>query len=70
MGRRQAQHHAWYQDNFVGTELNKGVEYAKVAGYSRTTGQMSMMIARNGPGVTNFVAPVKTAYWNHTPSCL
>merc|ERR1712056_105802 len=21
----------WYQDNFVGTELNKGVEYAKVA---------------------------------------
>merc|ERR1711988_133691 len=28
---------------------------------------MSMMIAQNGPGITNFVTPVKTAYWNHTP---
>ena len=70
MGRRQAQHHAWSQDNFVGTELNKGVEYAKVAGYSRTTGKMSMMIAQNGPGITNFVTPVKTAYWNHIPLLL
>merc|ERR1719517_124192 len=39
-------------------------------GYSRTTGKMSMMIAQNGPGITNFVTPVKTAYWNHTPLLL
>eukprot|EP00420_Gonyaulax_spinifera_P030929 CAMPEP_0197882854 /NCGR_PEP_ID=MMETSP1439-20131203/9872_1 /TAXON_ID=66791 /ORGANISM="Gonyaulax spinifera, Strain CCMP409" /LENGTH=625 /DNA_ID=CAMNT_0043502541 /DNA_START=59 /DNA_END=1936 /DNA_ORIENTATION=- len=39
-------------------------------GYSRTTGKMSMMIAQNGPGITNFVTPVKTAYWNHTPVLL
>ncbi|MCY4152654.1 MAG: sulfoacetaldehyde acetyltransferase [Aestuariivita sp.] len=36
-------------------------------GYTRATGKMSMMIAQNGPGVTNFVTAVKTAYWNHTP---
>merc|ERR1719440_1681569 len=34
------------------------------------TGRMSMMIAQNGPGITNFVTPVKTAYWNHTPLLL
>merc|ERR1719480_705760 len=28
------------------------------------------MIAQNGPGVSNFVTPVKTAYWNHTPLLL
>merc|ERR1719361_1786782 len=28
------------------------------------------MIAQNGPGITNFVTPVKTAYWNHTPLLL
>ncbi|OLP92580.1 putative sulfoacetaldehyde acetyltransferase [Symbiodinium microadriaticum] len=39
-------------------------------GYTRTTGKMSMMIAQNGPGITNFVTPVKTAYWNHTPLLL
>jgi len=39
-------------------------------GFSRTTGEMSMMIAQNGPGITNFVTPVKTAYWNHTPLIL
>jgi len=39
-------------------------------GYSRTTGKISMMIAQNGPGITNFVTPVKTAYWNHTPILL
>lgn len=38
-------------------------------GYTRSTGKMSMMIAQNGPGITNFVTAVKTAYWNHTP-CL
>ena len=35
-------------------------------GFTRATGQMSMMVAQNGPGITNFVTPVKTAYWNHT----
>ncbi len=39
-------------------------------GYTRATGQMSMMIAQNGPGITNFVTAVKTAYWNHTPCLL
>jgi sulfoacetaldehyde acetyltransferase len=39
-------------------------------GYSRTSGKMSMMVAQNGPGITNFVTPVKTAYWNHTPLLL
>merc|ERR1719188_2124410 len=39
-------------------------------GYTRTTGKMSMMIAQNGPGIANFVTPVKTAYWNHTPLLL
>ena len=39
-------------------------------GYTRVTGKMSMMIAQNGPGITNFVTPVKTAYWNHTPLLL
>ncbi|GGH33841.1 sulfoacetaldehyde acetyltransferase [Cribrihabitans marinus] len=39
-------------------------------GYTRTTGEMSMMIAQNGPGITNFVTAVKTAYWNHTPLLL
>ncbi len=39
-------------------------------GYTRVTGKMSMMVAQNGPGVTNFVTPVKTAYWNHTPLLL
>ena len=39
-------------------------------GYTRATGKMGMIIAQNGPGVTNFVTPVKTAYWNHTPMLL
>ena len=39
-------------------------------GYTRSSGKMSMMIAQNGPGITNFVTPVKTAYWNHTPLLL
>jgi sulfoacetaldehyde acetyltransferase len=39
-------------------------------GYTRATGKMSMMIAQNGPGITNFVTAVKTAYWNHTPLVL
>jgi len=39
-------------------------------GYTRATGKMSMMIAQNGPGITNFVTAVKTGYWNHTPLLL
>ena len=39
-------------------------------GFTRATGKMSMMIAQNGPGITNFVTPVKTAFWNHTPLLL
>ncbi|WP_306257105.1 sulfoacetaldehyde acetyltransferase [Pararhizobium sp. IMCC21322] len=39
-------------------------------GYTRSTGKMSMAIAQNGPGITNFVTPVKTAFWNHTPLLL
>ena len=39
-------------------------------GFTRSSGRVSMMIAQNGPGITNFVTPVKTAYWNHTPLLL
>ena len=39
-------------------------------GYTRSTGKMCMAIAQNGPGITNFVTPIKTAYWNHTPLLL
>jgi sulfoacetaldehyde acetyltransferase len=39
-------------------------------GYTRSTGKMGMAIAQNGPGITNFVTAVKTAYWNHTPMLL
>ena len=36
-------------------------------GFTRASGDMSMMVAQNGPGITSLVTPVKTAYWNHTP---
>ena len=39
-------------------------------GFTRASGRVSMMIAQNGPGITNFVTAVKTAYWNHTPLLL
>jgi len=39
-------------------------------GFARSSGKMAMMVAQNGPGITNFVTPVKTAYWNHTPLLL
>ena len=39
-------------------------------GYTRSTGKMAMCIAQNGPGITNFVTAIKTAYWNHTPMLL
>jgi len=31
---------------------------------------MSMAIAQNGPGITNFTTPIMTAFWNHTPLLL
>ena len=48
-------------------ECNSGM---MADGYTRASGKMSMMVAQNGPGITNFVTPVKTAYWNHTPLLL
>ena len=39
-------------------------------GYTRATGRIAMAIAQNGPGITNFLTPIKTAYWNHTPMLL
>jgi len=39
-------------------------------GFTRSTGKMCMLIGQNGPGVSNYVTPVKTAYWNHTPMLL
>jgi sulfoacetaldehyde acetyltransferase len=39
-------------------------------GYTRSTGNISMCIAQNGPGITGLVTPIKTAYWNHTPMLL
>jgi len=39
-------------------------------GYTRATGKMAMAIGQNGPGITGFVTPIKTAYWNHTPMLL
>jgi sulfoacetaldehyde acetyltransferase len=51
----------------VGHEGNAGM---MADGFTRACGKVSMMIAQNGPGITNFVTPVKTAYWNHTPLLL
>jgi sulfoacetaldehyde acetyltransferase len=48
-------------------ECNAGMS---ADGYTRVTGKMSMAIAQNGPGITNFVTPVITAFWNHTPMLL
>ncbi len=39
-------------------------------GYTRASGKIGMAIAQNGPGITNFVTAIKTAYWNHTPMLL
>lgn len=50
-----------------GHETNAGM---MADGFTRSSGKMSMMVAQNGPGITNFVTPVKTAYWNHTPLLL
>ncbi len=50
-----------------GHECNAGM---MADGFTRASGKMSMLVAQNGPGITNFVTPVKTAYWNHTPLLL
>ena len=39
-------------------------------GFTRASGEVAMCIGQNGPGITNLVTPVKTAYWNHTPMLL
>jgi sulfoacetaldehyde acetyltransferase len=39
-------------------------------GYTRASGKLAMCIAQNGPGITNLVTAIKTAYWNHTPMLL
>ncbi len=36
-------------------------------GFARASGKMAIAVAQNGPGISNLVTPVKTAYWNHTP---
>ncbi len=51
----------------VANEMNGGF---MCDGYTRASGKIAMCIAQNGPGITNFVTPVKTAYWNHTPMLL
>ena len=48
-------------------EVNAGMS---ADGYTRATGKMSMAVAQNGPGITNIVTPIMTAYWNHTPLLL
>jgi len=48
-------------------EVNAGMS---ADGFTRASGKMCMAIAQNGPGITNFVTPIKTAYWNHTPLLL
>jgi sulfoacetaldehyde acetyltransferase len=48
-------------------ECNAGMS---ADGYTRASGKMSMAIGQNGPGITNFVTPIITAYWNHSPLLL
>ncbi|HCR04733.1 MAG TPA: sulfoacetaldehyde acetyltransferase [Gemmatimonadetes bacterium] len=48
-------------------ECNAGMS---ADGFTRVSGKMSMVVGQNGPGITNFVTPIKTAYWNHTPLLL
>ncbi len=51
----------------VAHECNGGM---MADGFTRASGKMSMAIAQNGPGITNFLTPIITAYWNHTPLLL
>jgi len=57
--------HAFVWD--VAHECNGGM---MADGFTRASGKMSMAIAQNGPGITNFLTPIMTAYWNHTPLLL
>src|SRR5271166_4704317 len=36
-------------------------------GWARVSGRPTIVIAQNGPGITNFVTAVAAAYWAHTP---
>jgi len=36
-------------------------------GYSRINGKHGVVIAQNGPGISNFVTGVAAAYWAHSP---
>lgn len=36
-------------------------------GYSRVNGRHGVVIAQNGPGISNFVTGVAAAYWAHSP---
>ena len=48
-------------------EFNAGM---MADGFTRASGKMCMLVGQNGPGIANFVTPVKVAYWNHTPLLL
>lgn len=50
-----------------GHEFNAGM---MADGFTRASGKMSMLVGQNGPGIANFVTPVKVAYWNHSPLLL
>ena len=49
----------------VGHECNGGY---MADGFTRSTGKMAMIIAQNGPGITNFVTCVKTCLLYTSPS--
>jgi sulfoacetaldehyde acetyltransferase len=36
-------------------------------GWARVSGKPTIVVAQNGPGITNFVTAVAAAYWAHTP---
>ena len=48
-------------------EFNAGM---MADGFTRASGKICMLVGQNGPGIANFVTPVKVAYWNHTPLLL
>lgn len=50
-----------------GHEFNAGM---MADGFTRASGRMCMLVGQNGPGIANFVTPVKVAFWNHTPLLL
>ncbi|CAN5860916.1 sulfoacetaldehyde acetyltransferase [soil metagenome] len=54
-----------------------GIDFVSVAheqnavhladGLARVSGEPSLVVSQNGPGITNFVTGVAAAYWAHTP---